>query len=100
MLPLSIHTPASLARSLAGRVRDERKARRWSRAELAARSGVNVETLKRFETQGQISLERLLRIAAALGALPGFAALFPEPAAASLDELIARQERPKHVGSR
>lgn len=96
--PAVVQTPSAVARHLASRVRAERKARGWSRLELAERSGVNVETLKRFETTGRISLDRLLRIASALGGLAGFAALFPEPVAESLDELIERDHHRGHSG--
>jgi transcriptional regulator with XRE-family HTH domain len=67
-----------------------RVARGWTREEFSDRCGVAVDTLKRFEQTGQVSLERLLKIALALGALHEFNALFPEPVATSLDQLEAR----------
>jgi transcriptional regulator with XRE-family HTH domain len=56
---------------------------------LAARAGVAPDTLKRFEQTGQISLERLVKLAVALDAMAGFEGLFPEPVATSLNELEA-----------
>lgn len=86
----SILSPADVALRLADRVRARRLARAWTQAELAERSGVALPTFKLFERTGQISLERLLRIAAALGALEEFGALFPLQAARSLDEIEAQ----------
>ena len=60
-----------LLRSLAARVRRLRKARGWSRTELASRAGLSVRFLARVESgEGNISVVRLEALAAALGALP------------------------------
>lgn len=64
-----------------------------TQAELAARAGVPLSTLKRFEQKGEISLAALLRIADVLGALEGFGALFPPIVATTLDELEAAPRR-------
>ena len=61
-----------LARQLSTRIRDLRLRHGWSRAELGARAGVAVPTLRRFEDTGQISLERLLKLAAALDFVADF----------------------------
>lgn len=90
MLPFAINSTGEIRRQIARRATTARLALGWTRAELAERSGVALDTLKRFEQTGQVSLERLLKIAMALGALQEFSALFPEPPASSLDELEAR----------
>ena len=103
MLPLPLASPGQVQLKIARRAVARRLALGWTRAELAARSGVAVDTLKRFEQTGQVSLERLLRVALALGALSEFAALFPEPAATSLEELerlTARRVRKRGRASR
>lgn len=89
MRPLTAHSPGKLLRSISHAVVRRRLAIGWTRAELAARSGVAPDTLKRFEQTGQVSLERLLKVALALGALHEFGALFPEPEPSSLAELEA-----------
>jgi transcriptional regulator with XRE-family HTH domain len=69
------------------------KARRlqlgWSRETLAARTGVNLWSIKRFENSGQVALESLVKLAVVLGNLRDFEGLFAirprEPA--SMDEL-------------
>jgi transcriptional regulator with XRE-family HTH domain len=87
---LSFLEPSQLCLELAARLKSRRLQLTWSQAELAARAGVAYSTLKLFERTGQISLERLVLIAAALGALDGFNGLFTLPKAASLEELEAR----------
>jgi len=53
------------------------------------RAGISLGSLKRFERTGEISLERLLRIAFALGASDDFEQLFAPRDPRSLDEIIA-----------
>ncbi len=77
----------SHGRQLALKVTARRLAFGWTRDELARRSQVAPDTLKRFEQTGQVSLERLLRIAMVLDAMPEFDALFPAIDARSIDEL-------------
>ena len=89
-MSFSLRTPAEVALDLADRVHTSRLARGWTQAELARRAGVALSTLKMFEHQGRISLDRLLRIAAALDDLESFRKLFEPPRATSLDELEAR----------
>lgn len=82
--------PAEVATAVATGVRLRRLGRGWTQAELAERAGVALSTLKLFERRGKISLDRLLRIAAALGDLDSFLKLFAPPPARSLAEIEAR----------
>ena len=65
-------------------------------------AGIALSTLKLFEYTGQISLDRLLRIAAAMGRLEEFLSPFAPPPARSLDEIEALSASPlrKHGGHR
>lgn len=89
MLPLNVTTPGALLRQIARQAVARRLALGWTREELARRTGIPLDTLKRFEQTGQVSLERLLRVALALDALREFGALFPVSEATSLAELEA-----------
>ena len=89
-----LYSPAEVMLEIADRVRARRLLRGWTQAELAKRAGMVLVTLKKFERTGQISLERLLLIAAALDELSAFRTLFEPPAARSLDELEARTTGP------
>lgn len=67
--------------------RARRVALSLTQAELSARSGVALSTLKRFEQTGEIGFSALLDIADVLDALDGFGTLFPLPQPKSLDDL-------------
>lgn len=84
-------TPAELLRSLAARLKARRLALGWTQVEAAGRAGVAYRTWRRLENEGQASLEDMVKAAVALRCDEGLHALFPLPAAASLDELLARQ---------
>ena len=47
-----------------------------SQKQLAARSGVSYASVRRFETEGEISLSSLMRIAQVLDCMQDFDALF------------------------
>lgn len=77
---------------LGERARQLRLLRSMRQEEVAARAGVGVATVHRFEKTGTASLENVLRIATALNAEAGFEKLFELPAYASLDEALARPD--------
>lgn len=68
-------------------VRKRRIGMDLTQEELAARSGVSLATLKRFEKRGDGTLSTVLALAEALDALDGFRSLFPPVEARTLDEL-------------
>ncbi len=72
------------------RARQLRLLRNLRQDELAARAGVGVATVHRFEKTGIASFENVLRIATALQAEAGFDRLFEPPAYSSLDEALER----------
>jgi transcriptional regulator with XRE-family HTH domain len=62
-----------------------------TQTDAAGRAGVAYRTWRRMEKDGSASIEDMLRATIALRCEQGPAALFPEPAASSMDELLARQ---------
>ncbi|QEI13931.1 helix-turn-helix domain-containing protein [Cellvibrio japonicus] len=76
---LALHTPSDVQLALAAFVRARRKALKWSRDELAARSTVPAPTIKRFELTGEISLRQLLLLWQCLDDLGRLAALCERP---------------------
>lgn len=93
MLPTDLQTPRDMARLLARRVKVLRLDLGWTQREVAERAAINLATYRRFERTGQISLERLLKLAVILDARAGFDHLFSRPPARSLAELEQRAER-------
>jgi transcriptional regulator with XRE-family HTH domain len=94
-----LETVQELANGVAARLRSVRLDADLTQAGLAARSGVTLASLRRFETTGQIALDSLIRLAQALGRDGDIASLFAPPPVASLDELIG-SSNPRRRGRR
>lgn len=88
-----LYTPTELAESLGAAVRARRKALGWTQADSAMRAGVAHRTWRRMEAEGRASIDDLVRAALALRCEDGLAALFPLPAANSMDALLRNQRR-------
>jgi len=87
---LSIKSPNDMSLELATKARKLRLQEAWSREELASRSGVSAASIKRFETTGQIALERLLQICFTLGCLGDFEKVMEPAYPKSMKEIKAR----------
>ena len=78
---------------IASRFKARRLAMNLTQRELAARSGLTLSSLKRFEREGLIALDSLLNLALVLDCLDDFqllaAASSPIAATQSLDALLA-----------
>jgi transcriptional regulator with XRE-family HTH domain len=91
-LPITLKIPADVRQEIAGRFKARRLAMNLTQCELAERSGVNWSSLKRFEREGLIALDSLLRIALVLECLGDFDRLaesLPIQTAQSLDAILA-----------
>ncbi len=97
-----LETPETVALQLAQRCRNLRLMRRLKQSSLAARSGVSLASLRRFEQTGQISLKHLLDLAFVLGRLGDFDTLFQPPPADSIAalEALSRETQQPQRGSR
>ncbi len=67
-----LKTPTEVQKELALRAKALRLDMNLTQAGLAARVGISVGTLKRFEKSGEIQFNHLLRIALVLDRLPEF----------------------------
>jgi transcriptional regulator with XRE-family HTH domain len=92
-LSINMKTPQEVQQDLAGRFKARRLAMNLAQKELAVRSGVSWSSLKRFEREGLIALDSLLRIAMVLDCLGDFDNLATDsqrvPAGQSLDTILA-----------
>lgn len=70
-----------------------RRRKKISQKELAARSGVSLGSLKRFEQTGEISLQSLTKLAIALGVEGELETLFAEVPFESIEEVIRGQTK-------
>jgi len=93
MLPVILRTTQEVQAGIAGRFKARRLAMNLTQSELAARSGVTWSSLKRFEREGLIALDSLLKLAMVLNCLDDFDRLAEErssgPVPQSLDSLLA-----------
>lgn len=80
--------PDEIAKDIALREKKKRKERKLTQAELSARAGVSLASLKRFEQTGEASFVSLLKIAAVLDVLDEFDKLFARREYHSIQEVI------------
>lgn len=80
-------TPEDIKEKMCDAVRKRRIGMDFTQEELAARAGISLATLRRFEKRGDGTLSTVLALAEALDALDGFMSLFPPVEARTLDEL-------------
>ena len=91
MFIYTILSPAEISGDLASRLKQRRLARNLTQAGLAARSGVPLGTLKKFEQSGTISLVSFVRLLVALDEQAGLERLLEaNEHDATLDELVSR----------
>lgn len=76
---------------IANRMKQLRKRKKISQKELAARSGVSLGSLKRFEQSGEISLQSFTKLAIALEVEKELEALFTEVPFDSIEKVINEQ---------
>ncbi len=69
-------TPFEVSQTLARSAREKRLSLNLSQQSLSKASGVSYSVIKKFELTGKISLESLLKLAAALGNLSDFTEIF------------------------
>ncbi len=89
-------TPFSTTQALAKSAREKRLSLNLSQQSLSQTSGVSYSVIKKFELTGKISLESLLKIAAALSCLNNFSEVFKcdtPLSATTLDELMKQKTR-------
>ena len=93
-MSIILKTPLEVQQDIAGRFKARRLAMNLTREELASRSGVAGSSLKRFEREGLIALDSLLKIALVLDCLGDFeniaAGNSRVTAAQSLDDILRK----------
>lgn len=85
-------TPAEMMTALGLRIKRRRLAMGYTQVDAAARAGVAYRTWRRLEATGKASIGDLICAAIALRCEQDLAALFPEPAATSMEALLRAQK--------
>lgn len=93
MINLYQKTWTEINNDIAQKIVRLRKRKKITQKQLAARSGVSLGSLKRFEQSGEISLQSLTKIAIALDVENELEDLFDNVPFASIEEVINEQTR-------
>ena len=93
MINLYQKTWAEINNHIAQKIVRLRKRKKITQKKLAARSGVSLGSLKRFEQSGEISLQSLTKIAIALDVENELEDLFNNVPFASIEEVINEQTK-------
>jgi transcriptional regulator with XRE-family HTH domain len=87
--------PTDLAKRIASQARQKRLKLNITQVELAERSGVSLGSIKRFESNAEISLKHLLFIAVVLESTDTFRDLFAIQEDRSIDEILKARKSAK-----
>lgn len=93
MINLYQKTWTEINNDIAQKIVRLRKRKKITQKQLAARSGVSLGSLKRFEQSGEISLQSLTKIAIALDVENELEGLFDNVPFASIEEVINGQTK-------
>ena len=93
MINLYQKTWTEINNNIAQKIVRLRKRKKITQKQLAARSGVSLGSLKRFEQSGEISLQSLTKIAIALDVENDLEDLFNNVPFASIEEVINEQTK-------
>ena len=93
MINLYQKTWTEINNDIAQKIVRLRKRKKITQKQLAARSGVSLGSLKRFEQSGEISLQSLTKIAIALDVENELENLFNNVPFASIEEVINEQTK-------
>lgn len=93
MINLYQKTWTEINNDIAQKIVHLRKRKKITQKQLAARSGVSLGSLKRFEQSGEISLQSLTKIAIALDVENELEDLFNNVPFASIEEVINEQTK-------
>ena len=93
MINLYQKTWTEINNDIAQKIVRLRKRKKLNQKKLAARSGVSLGSLKRFEQSGEISLQSLTKIAIALDVENELEDLFNNVPFASIEEVINEQTK-------
>ena len=81
-------TPNDIAKELIEKIKQHRKKLKISQVQLAAKSGVSLGSIKRFESKYEISLNSFIKILIALNLEQDLENLFTQKSYNSIDEVI------------
>jgi len=100
ILQFNNDTASTVCKSVAGRVKSRRLELNLTQTGLADRAGVNIETYRKFERTGEISLQNLVKLAFALDSTTDFNILFAQKQYQHLDDLLNAETSTRKRGNK
>jgi transcriptional regulator with XRE-family HTH domain len=100
IIQINNNTSIDICKSIAYRVKSRRLELNLTQSGLAARAGVNIESYRKFERKGEISLQSLVKLAFALDMTNEFNNLFIQKQYQSLDDLLETKTRIRKRGKK
>lgn len=99
---IALMSPSIAQEKIAQNLKERRLQMNLTQEGLSVRSGVPLATLRKFEQQGVISLESLLKLMMVLGMLEAMveATKVSQTSFSSIDEVIALESSPKRKRGR
>ena len=99
---IALISPSIAQEKIAQNLKERRLQMNLTQEGLSVRSGVPLATLRKFEQQGVISLESLLKLMMVLGMLEAMveATKVSQTSFSSIDEVIALESTPKRKRGR
>ena len=85
------NSPNDIAKKFVEKIKKQRKMLKISQVQLAAKSGVSLGSIKRFESKHEISLGSLIKILLVLNLEKDFENLFTQKTYTSINEVINEQ---------
>ncbi len=98
-MDLKFTKPEELVSLLCERLRKERLLRQLTQAEVAARTGVGVNTVSNLEAGRNVAFESVVRVAMLLGRTDELEALF-KPKLDSLDDILRYEDSARRYRTR
>jgi len=100
IIQLNKNTVKDICQSIADRVKSRRLEMNLTQNGLSARSGVNIETYRKFERKGEISIQNLVKIAFVMDVTSDFDTIFAQKQYESLDDLLGKGNKNRKRGKR
>ena len=89
IIQINERSASDVCQLIASRVRSRRLELNLTQSGLAARAGVNIETYRKFERTGEISLQNLVKLGKAFNMTNDFELFFSQKLYESLDDVLA-----------
>lgn len=100
MIQINSRTTIDVCRSVASKVKARRLEMNLTQTGLAVRAGVNIETYRKFERTGEVSLHNLVKLAFSLDSIADFNGLFDQKQYQTLDNLLSTENINRKRGTK